>query len=92
MYTMVNFPTSRTFTVHKYVSCTIAYEIKCTRNKPLWLEQVNMTQDRDCSALRHLPALYIHVYNKRNYCIHVHVYLFVQVHVCLSIGLTIVHI
>ena len=42
----------------------------------------------DHSTLRHLPALY----NKRNYCIHVHVYLFVALHVHLSIGLTVIHI
>ena len=39
-------------------------------------------------ALQHLPALY----NKRNYCIHVHMYLFVGVHMHLSIGLTAMHI
>ena len=43
---------------------------------------------RDLSALQHLPALY----NKRNYCIQVHVYLFVWVHVHLSVGLTVMHI
>ena len=43
---------------------------------------------RDCSALQHLPALN----NKRNYCIHVHVYLFDRAHVHLSIGLTVMHI
>ena len=48
---------------------------------------INMTRHGDCSALRHLPALY----NKRNFCIHVHVYLFVPVHVHLSIGLTVMH-
>ena len=42
----------------------------------------NMTRHRDPPALWHLPALY----NKRNYCIHVHMYLFVQLHVRLSIG------
>ena len=40
------------------------------------------------SVLRHLLALY----NKRNYCIHVQGYLFVLVHVHLSIGLTAMHI
>jgi len=49
---------------------------------------INMTQHRDCSAHRHLPALN----NKRNYCIHVHMYLFVWENVNLSIGLTIIMI
>jgi len=49
---------------------------------------IDMTLHGDLSALRHLSALN----NKRNYCIQVHVYLFVQVHVHLSIGLTIMHI
>ena len=31
-------------------------------------------------------------YNKRNYCIQVHVYLFVGVHMHISIGLTVMHI
>jgi len=38
--------------------------------------------------LLHLPALYY----KRNYYIHVHVYLLVGVNVCLVIGLTVMHI
>ena len=52
------------------------------------IDLINMTWHGDRSALRHLPALY----NKRNHCIHVHVYLFVRVHVDLSIGFTIMHI
>jgi len=47
-----------------------------------------MTWHGDLTALQHLPALYY----KRNYCIHVHFYLFLQVHVHLSIGLTVMHI
>ena len=43
---------------------------------------INMTRQRDPSALWHLPTSY----NLRNYCIHVHVFLFVGVHVRLSIG------
>ena len=49
---------------------------------------IQMTQPRDRSAIRHLPGFY----NKRNYCIHVQVYLFVRVHMHLSIGLTVTHI
>ena len=47
-----------------------------------------MTEHRDHPALRHLSTMY----NKRNYCIHVNVYLFVGEHVDLSIDLTIMHI
>jgi len=35
---------------------------------------MNMIRHRDLSTLHHLLALY----SKRNYCIHVHVYLFVK--------------
>jgi len=46
---------------------------------PVHLHLINMTRHRDLSTLHH-------------FCIHVHVYLFVRVHVCLSIGLTVMHI
>ena len=49
---------------------------------------INMTRQGARFALRHLPTLN----NKRNYCIHNHLYLFVGVHVHLSIGLTVMHI
>jgi len=51
-------------------------------------EGINMTRQGDRTALRHLSALN----NKRNCCIHVHVYLFVREHAHLSIGLTVMHI
>jgi len=38
----------------------------------------DMMQHWYCSALRHLPTLY----NRRNYCNHIQVYLFVRVHMC----------
>ena len=49
---------------------------------------INMTLHEDLSALQHLPALY----NKRNYCIQVHMYLFVLVIKHLSFGSTVMHI
>ena len=52
------------------------------------INEINMKWHRDGFALQHLLALY----NRRNYCIHVQVYLFVRVHVHLSIGLTIMHV
>jgi len=52
------------------------------------IKSINMTQQGDRFTHRHLPALY----NKRNYCIQVCMYLFVQVHMHLSIGLTVMHI
>jgi len=50
--------------------------------------QLTWTRHRDHFALRHLAALY----NERNFCIHIHVYLFVWEHMHLFIGLTIMHI
>ena len=50
--------------------------------------EIIMMHHGDSSALRHLPALY----NNTNYCIQVHVYLFVRVHIHLFIGLTVMHI
>ena len=52
------------------------------------ISEFNMTRYRDPSALRHFSTLN----NKRNYCIHVHMYLFVREHVHFSIALTVVHI
>ena len=52
------------------------------------ISEFKMTRYRGHSSLRHLSTLY----NKRNYCIHVHMYLFVREHVHFSIALTVVHI
>ena len=49
---------------------------------------INMMGRRDRSALRHLPDWN----NKTKYCVHVQVYLFVWVHMCLSIDITRIHI